>query len=105
VLVKTDRGTILAWRHVEVCVFAALAATLKAGDVAVDGSDAYAGYREQLQCEPHVVDYCEAVELPTTATALPVVGSQEETQHPGATSLRMINARSGMLVSAAAQSC
>jgi hypothetical protein len=48
VLVRTDKGMRLARRHFEVCVFAALAAALKAGDVAVEGSDAYADYREQL---------------------------------------------------------
>src|SRR5258708_26952948 len=61
----------LARRHFEVCVFAALAAALKAGDVAVEGSDAYADYREQLlpwaECEPQIADYCLAVELPATA--------------------------------------
>jgi hypothetical protein len=39
---------MLARRHFEVCVCAALAAALKAGDVAVEGSDAYADYRQQL---------------------------------------------------------
>jgi len=71
VLVRTDKGPKLARRHFEVCVFAALAAALKAGDVAVEGSDAYADYREQLlpwsECEPQVADYCQAVELPATA--------------------------------------
>jgi TnpA family transposase len=71
VLVQTDKGLRLARRHFEVCTFAALAAALKAGDVAVEGSDAYADYREQLlpwsECEPQVVDYCQAVELPATA--------------------------------------
>ena len=42
---RTDKGPKLARRHFEVCVFAALAAALKAGDVAVEGSDAYADYR------------------------------------------------------------
>ncbi len=40
-------------------------------DVAVEGSDAFADYREQLlpwsECEPQVADYCQAVELPATA--------------------------------------
>ena len=73
VLVRTDKGPKLARRHFEVCVFAALAAALKAGDVAVEGSDAYADYRQQLlpwsECEPQVPEYCQAVELPTTAAA------------------------------------
>src|SRR5260370_16204088 len=71
VLVRTDKGPKLARRHFEVCAFAALAAALKAGDIAVEGSDAYADYREQLlpwsECEPQVADYCQAVELPATA--------------------------------------
>src|SRR5579859_1165829 len=74
VLVRTDKGLRLARRHFEVCTFAALAAALKSGDVAVEGSDAYADYREQLlpwaECEPQVVDYCQAVELPSTAGGL-----------------------------------
>jgi len=73
VLVRTDRGPLLVRRHFEVCVFTALAAALKAGDIAVDGSDAYADYREQLlpwsACEPQVPAYCQAVELPATAEA------------------------------------
>ncbi len=71
VLVRTPNGPRLARRHFEVCVFAALAAALKSGDVAVEGSDAYADYREQLlpwaDCEPQVVEYCQQVGLPTTA--------------------------------------
>jgi hypothetical protein len=71
ILVRTPNGPRLARRHFEVCVFAAPAATLKSGDVAVDGSDAYADYREQLllwaQCEPQVVEYCNQVGLATTA--------------------------------------
>jgi hypothetical protein len=71
VLVRTDKGTKLARRHFEVCVFAALGAALKAGDVAVEGSDAYADYREQLlpwsECEAQVAEYCQVVELPATA--------------------------------------
>jgi hypothetical protein len=73
ILVRTAKGPRLARRHFEVCVFAAVAAALKAGDVAVEGSDAYADYREQLlpwdECEPQLAEYCEQVSLPTTATA------------------------------------
>jgi hypothetical protein len=69
ILVRTPKGTLLARRHFEVCVFAALAATLKSGDVAVDGSDAYADYRQQLlpwaECESQVVEYCDQVGLAT----------------------------------------
>jgi hypothetical protein len=70
-LVRTDTGPKLARRHFEVCTFSALASALKAGDVAVEGSDAYADYREQLlpwsECEPQVADYCQTAELPATA--------------------------------------
>jgi hypothetical protein len=73
VRVRTDTGPKLARRHFEVCVFAALATALKTGDVAVDGSDAYADYRQQLLpwsvCEPQAPDYCRAVELPSDAAA------------------------------------
>jgi TnpA family transposase len=71
ILVRTPNGPRLARRHFEVCVFAALAAALKSGDVTVEGSDAYADYREQLlpwvECEPQVAEYCQQVGLPTTA--------------------------------------
>ncbi|MBV9598770.1 MAG: Tn3 family transposase, partial [Chloroflexi bacterium] len=71
ILVRTPHGARLARRHFEVCVFTALAATLKSGDVAVDGSDAYADYRQQLlpwtECEPQVVEYCNQVGLATIA--------------------------------------
>jgi len=74
VLVATDKGPQLARRHFEVCVFVALASALKAGDVAVDESDAYADYREQLltwpECEPQVAEYCGQTGLPHTASEL-----------------------------------
>ncbi|MBV9601724.1 MAG: Tn3 family transposase, partial [Chloroflexi bacterium] len=71
ILVRTPTGPRLARRHFEVCVFAGLAATLKSGDVAVEGSDAYADYRQQLlpwtACEPQVLEYCHQVGLATSA--------------------------------------
>ena len=58
-------------RHFEVCVFSALAGELKSGDVAVEGSEAYADYGEQLlswqECEPLVDDYCQQLDLPSNA--------------------------------------
>src|SRR5262249_35218319 len=48
ILVRTAGCLRLARRHFEVCVFAALAAALRSGDVAVEGSNAFADYREQL---------------------------------------------------------
>ncbi|MBL8470801.1 MAG: Tn3 family transposase [Rhodocyclaceae bacterium] len=63
VVVKTDDGECMSRQHFEVCVFSALAAEIKSGDVSIQGSEAYADYREQLlsweQCEPQVADYCE----------------------------------------------
>lgn len=58
-------------RHFEVCVFSQLMAELKSGDIAIEGSEEYADYREQLleweECEPQVEEYCREVELPATA--------------------------------------
>jgi TnpA family transposase len=60
-------------RHFEVCVFWHLAEELKSGDMSIDGSEAYADYREQLlpwrECEPLVANYCQELNLPTTAEA------------------------------------
>jgi TnpA family transposase len=74
IVARTPKGPRLSRRHFEVCVFVALAAALKSGDVAVDGSDAYADYRQQLlpwaECEPQVVEYCHQVGLATTAVEL-----------------------------------
>jgi TnpA family transposase len=63
VQVKTEDGERINRQHFEVCVFSALAAEIKSGDVAIRGSEAYADYREQLlsweECEPLVEDYCQ----------------------------------------------
>jgi len=62
VQVKTENGERINRQHFEVCVFSALAAEIKSGDVAIRGSESYADYREQLlgweECEPLVGDYC-----------------------------------------------
>jgi TnpA family transposase len=61
-------------RHFEVCVFSALADELRSGDIAVQGSEEYADYRQQLlsweECVPLIAGYCQAVELPNTAAGL-----------------------------------
>jgi hypothetical protein len=61
-------------RHFEVCVFTHLAQELRSGDVAIQGADSYADYREQLlswqECEPEVVAYCRQLGLPETAEGL-----------------------------------
>ena len=71
VLVSTGTRRRIARRHFEVCVFSALAAALKSGDVAIAGSDAYADYRAHLlpwaACAPQVADYCRDLGLPSTA--------------------------------------
>jgi len=58
-------------RHVEVCVFAHLAAELRTGDIAVAGSDSYANLHTQLmswaECEPLVGEYCAQAGIPSTA--------------------------------------
>ncbi|MGH3591892.1 MAG: Tn3 family transposase, partial [Pseudonocardiaceae bacterium] len=58
-------------RHVEVCVFAHLAAELRSGDIAVAGSDSYANLHTQLmswaECEPLVGEYCAQAGIPSTA--------------------------------------
>lgn len=58
-------------KHFEVCVFSRLMAELKSGDIAIEGSEEYADYREQLlvweECEPQIEEYCREVELPATA--------------------------------------
>jgi TnpA family transposase len=71
VLVKTDEGERINRQHFEVCVFSALAAEIKSGDVAIRGSEAYADYREQLltwaECEPLVEDYCNQLGFESNA--------------------------------------
>jgi hypothetical protein len=60
-------------RHLEVCVFHYLDHGLRSGDVYVEGSEAYADYRQQLlpwaACVPRLSAYCQAVQLPATAAA------------------------------------
>jgi hypothetical protein len=69
---RTDRGEErIHRRHFEACVFSTLANELKAGDVAVAGSENYADYREQLLpwdvCEPMLLEYCHVLGLPPDA--------------------------------------
>ena len=71
--VKDKKRTKLARRHLEVCIFAAVADELKAGDLVVEGSERFADYRAQLLpwevCEPQVAEYCQEVSLPGDAHA------------------------------------
>jgi TnpA family transposase len=73
-LIKTrHKLTLMLHRHLEVCVFHYLDHGLRSGDVYVDGSEAYADYRQQLlpwaACVPRLPAYCQAVQLPATAAA------------------------------------
>ena len=71
VVVKTEDGERISRQHFEVCVFSALAAEIKSGDVSIQGSEAYADYRDQLlsweECEPMVGDYCQQLGFPEDA--------------------------------------
>lgn len=57
----------------EVCVFSYIADGLRNGDLYIVSSDQFADYRTQLvsweQCETMLSSYCDAVNLPETATA------------------------------------
>jgi hypothetical protein len=59
-------------RHLEVCVFHYLDHGLRSGDVYVEGSEAYADYRQQLlpweACVPRLPAYCQALQFAPTAT-------------------------------------
>lgn len=69
---KTIEGLPFFERKIfEVCVFSHLAQELKSGDIAIEGSEEYADYRNQLllwvECEPMVSEFCAEVELPENA--------------------------------------
>ena len=63
--------TVLNRRQLEVCVFNYLDHGLRGGDVYVEGSKAYADYRQQLlrwdDCAPRVSAYCQALQFAPTA--------------------------------------
>jgi hypothetical protein len=73
-LVRTRRNmeTVLNRRQLEVCVFNYLDHGLRCGDVYVEGSEAYADYRQQLlpwaECIPRVPAYCQALQFASTAS-------------------------------------
>ena len=73
-LIRTHRRleTVLRRRPLEVCVFSYLDAGLRCGDVYVEGSEAYADYRQQLlpwaECVPRLPAYCQALQFAPTAT-------------------------------------
>jgi TnpA family transposase len=72
----TSRQTmelVLDRRQLEVCVFHYLAQGLQSGDVYVEGSEAYADYRQQLlpwpECVPRVPAYCQTLQIPESAAS------------------------------------
>ena len=71
---KYRRQTVFRRKQLEVCIFNYVALGLSRGDLYIEGSEAYADYRNQLlpwkECEPLVDDYCEALDLPNTAVGL-----------------------------------
>jgi len=68
-----DRPGAFVRIHLEACVFSYLAAELRSGDIAVDGSDSYANFFDQLltpsEIEPLIGEYCAEVGLPDTPAA------------------------------------
>jgi len=68
---KQDGQLQLNRRHFEVCVFVHLAAELKSGDCAIEISNEYADYRQQLlswqECEALVKGYCDELALPSNS--------------------------------------
>jgi Tn3 transposase DDE domain len=70
---RQNLATVLDRRQLEICVFHYLAQGLQSGDVYVEGSEAYADYRQQLirwpACVPRLPAYCQALQLPSSAEA------------------------------------
>jgi len=52
IVVKGKKGSRLARRHLEACVFASVATELKAGDLYVDGSERFADYGGNVVTDP-----------------------------------------------------
>ncbi len=71
---RAKKQTGLQRRELEACVFMHLAASLRAGDVALVGGDSYADYREQLlpwtECQQRLPTYCIKVALPEMAIGI-----------------------------------
>lgn len=87
VLKTVDGLPVFERKHFEVCVFSFLAQELKSGDIAVEGSEEYADYRDQLldwnDCEPLVGEFCAEVGLPANRTEF-VARLQEELKNTAA---------------------
>jgi TnpA family transposase len=88
VLCDKNKPGMLARRHLEVCVFSALASELRSGDIAVAGSDSYANLNDQLmswaECAPLAVQFCEQAGIPTEPADL-VAHYKAELTRVGAT--------------------
>ena len=84
-LIKPNRGkkATLRRRDLEACVFSHLAASLRAGDLALVGAESYADYRQQLlswrECKNKLPAYCAEVGIPDTAKAFVKALKQELT--------------------------
>jgi hypothetical protein len=68
---RQNMEVVLDRRQLEVCIFHHLAQGLQNADVYVEGSEAYADYRQQLmpwhECVPRLPAYCQALGYPDTA--------------------------------------
>src|SRR5450631_2106692 len=71
VIVQHKGKSCYVRQHLETCIFSAIAAELKTGDLCITGSEQFADYRSQLlsweECEPKVADYCQRLNFPATA--------------------------------------
>ncbi len=71
IILDPDHFERILRRPFEACVFTYLAEELRTGDIAVEGSQAYANWAEQLlawtDCEPLLDEFCAEVGLPATA--------------------------------------
>lgn len=69
--VREKGELVLDRRALEICVFTYITEALQSGDLYVVGSEAYADYRSQLlpwdKCKERLVDYCHALNLPTSS--------------------------------------
>ena len=72
ILKMVDGNSFYDRKLFEVCVFSHLAQELKAGDIAIVGSEDYGDYRDGLldwtECQPMIEEYCQEVGLPISPT-------------------------------------
>lgn len=70
---RVDGKLVYNKYHLEICVFTYIADGLRNTDLYVARSETYADYRTQLlpwsECQPLLATYCQAVELPASASA------------------------------------